>query len=116
MTTEWVWLRDEFEALNDGSRPQWLARAMYSISQCARASYGDMSDGNAHPLRLQRFNELLHRVASYNRAVLERRAERVPDQILIEMIVEELAALGVDHRAFGSMMRDHSKPFGQGMT
>ena len=46
---------------------------------------------------LRRFNELLHRVASYALSILEGDEQRLPDDVLISMIVEELRALGVDH-------------------
>lgn len=70
---------------------------------CARSAYLSGSD-NADAPKLRRFNELVHRVATYNRALVEGDLERLPEEAFVALICEELNGLGVESAGLHSMM------------
>lgn len=91
-------------ALSGRYSKQWLAGLMFAVTMCARATYAPNSDSVVDPAKLRRFNELVHRIASFTYAVAKGDAHRYPDEVFIHIVVDELASLGVDMAALKSMM------------
>lgn len=83
-----------FLSLDDSGRERWLAELLYHLSMMARGTYDPESDGVEDAVRLRRFNELLHRVASQLRAHYND-YPGMPDQVFAIAITDGLKNLGV---------------------
>jgi hypothetical protein len=56
------------------------------------------------PERLRRLNELLHRIADHNLAVLGDDERRRPDEVFLQILFEDLPSLGMSEELFGRLM------------
>lgn len=104
----WDWLYRQFHATAGDARLDWLAQLSFTASMIARVTYGDDPDVR-DPRRLRRFNELLHRIATFTLALRFNEAQRLPDDDFIDLVIRELSALAVDVHAFKSAMINAGK-------
>ncbi|OWQ44330.1 hypothetical protein CDL60_24715 [Roseateles noduli] len=91
----WTSELERFLALPRADQIIWLSRLIHLITVYARDTYEVGTDEVVHPANLRRFNELIHRVASFQRNVAEN-SPGIPPEVLFAMVEEQLASLGVD--------------------
>lgn len=84
-----------FRSLSQADRLIWLIRLLHVISMAARDTYEIGTDGVAKPVELRRFNELIHRIASFQKTVAMPGAQGMPDTDLFDLLDHELSALDV---------------------
>jgi hypothetical protein len=85
---------DRYGLLTGERRVRWLAQLIFALTIFARDTYTVGESGLTDPVRMRRFNELAHRVASQLRNELDGTAG-LPSDAFLEMVSEELKALGV---------------------
>lgn len=85
---------DKYRLLTGERRLRWLAQLAFALTVFSRDTYAVGESGLTDPVRMRRFNELAHRVASQLRNELDG-AVGLPDDAFLGMVSEELQALGV---------------------
>ena len=86
-----------FRQLSQLEKLAWLSQAIHLISMFARDTYEVGTDGVLQPRELRRFNELVHRIATFTKKIARGDGEGMPDSDLFEMIERELDGLGIQH-------------------
>lgn len=86
-----------FRQLSQLEQLAWLSQLVHLLSMFARGTYEAGADGVLQAKELRRFNELIHRIATFMKKVARGDSEGVPDNDLFEMIERELGGLGVQH-------------------
>jgi hypothetical protein len=86
-----------FRQLSQLEQLAWLSQLLHLISMFARGTYEVGADGVLQPKELRRFNELIHRIATFMKKVARGDSEGMPDSDLFEMVERELSGLGVRH-------------------
>ena len=84
-----------FREMNSTEQLIWLSQLLHLISMFARDTYEVGTEGVANPSGLRRFNELIHRVATFQKKVARSEAHGVPDDALFELLETELQILNV---------------------
>jgi len=84
-----------FRSFEKADQIIWLTRLLHVISMAARDTYEVGGDGVAKPANLRRFNELLHRVASFQNAIAIPGFQGMPDGDFFELLEHELSVLNV---------------------
>jgi hypothetical protein len=103
MTECWNQEIGMFAVLGGAERSQWLARLAAALTVAARDTYEVGGDDIRDSKRMRRFNELLHRVV--NQLWHQLQGEQgFPDDVLLPMVRDETAALGVDFSALKILM------------
>ncbi|ANH68024.1 hypothetical protein [Mitsuaria sp. 7] len=95
--TERTW-HDElprFRAMTQIDQLGWLSQLLHLISMFARDTYEVGTDGVAKPSDLRRFNELIHRVATFQKKVATANQQGMPDADIFALIEHELFVLNV---------------------
>jgi hypothetical protein len=72
----------------------WLSSLIFLVSMFARETYEEGTENILNPDVLRRFNELIHRVATYQRKLSSEAQEGLPDDALFDMIQTQLTDLG----------------------
>jgi len=86
-----------FRQLSQLEQLAWLSQMIHLISMFARGTYEAGTDGVLQPNELRRFNELIHRIATFTKKIVRGDSEGMPDSDLFEMIERELSDLGVQY-------------------
>jgi hypothetical protein len=86
-----------FHQLSQLEQLAWLSQLVHLISMFARGTYEAGADGVLQPKDLRRFNELIHRIATFMKKVARGGSEGMPDSDLFEMIERELSELGIQN-------------------
>jgi len=81
--------------MTPSEREQWLARLLFILTVLARETYTVGEEGLDDPVRMRRFNELMHRTSSQLRASMDKRPGR-PDESFLIMVQEEMVALNIE--------------------
>ena len=84
-----------FRAMSQIEQLIWLSQLLHLISMFARDTYEAGTDGVSKPSDLRRFNELIHRVATFQKKVSTGSAQGMPDEDVFELLDRELSALDV---------------------
>lgn len=105
---EWAAYRAEFLALSPEARRRWLARLMLALTIHGRTYYEAGTEDLADPEGLRRLNELTHRIARYNLAVVESDEQRMPDEVFSALLFEALPRLGIGPTGFAMMVHPRS--------
>ena len=74
----------------------WLSRLIHLLTIEARSTYERGTDQVVDPMRLRRYNELIHRVAGFQRDVILDSPDRFPTEVLSEMLKDSIVALKMD--------------------
>lgn len=94
-TRTWPSELARFRQLSQLEQLAWLSQLVHLISMFARGTYEVGADGVLQPKELRRFNELLHRIATFMKKVARGDNEGMPDSDVFELIERELGGLGV---------------------
>ena len=94
-TRTWQSELQRFRAMNSTEQLIWLSQLLHLISMFARDTYEVGTEGVADPSGLRRFNELIHRVATFQKKVARSDAHGVPDDALFELLETELKTLNI---------------------
>lgn len=84
-----------FRAMSQLEQLCWLSGLLFLLSMFARDTYEAGTSGVTRPEDLRRFNELIHRVATYQKKVATAYAGGLPDDSLFRMLEDQLKELGV---------------------
>lgn len=93
---KWQSELQRFRKMNSVEQLIWLSQLLHLISMFARDTYEVGTEGVADPSGLRRFNELIHKVATFQKKVARSEAYGVPDAALFELLETELKILNVD--------------------
>lgn len=94
-TNSWQSELIRFRSLEKADQIIWLSRLLHVISMAARDTYEIGGDGVAKPANLRRFNELLHRVASFQKTIAIPGFQGMPDGDFFDLLEHELSALDI---------------------
>ena len=83
-----------FKKLNLRKKGIWASLIIFQLSIYARSTYEPGTEQVLHPKYLRRFNELVHRISSWQRDILMN-ASGTSDDDIFEMISDELEYLKV---------------------
>ena len=84
-----------FRAMTQVGQLGWLSHLLQLVSMFARDTYEVGTDGVSKPSNLRRFNELTHRVATFQMKVAVGSHKGLPDKDIFAIVEQELSALGV---------------------
>ncbi len=84
-----------FRAMGQIDQLVWLSQLLHLISMFARDTYEVGTDGVSKPSDLRRFNELIHRVATFQKRVATASPLGMPDTDIFAILDQELPALHV---------------------
>ncbi len=84
-----------FVALPPADQVLWLSRLIHALTIAARDTYETGTEEIAHPTRLRSYNELIHRVAGFQRDVILDSQDRFPAEIFTEMLKDSVVRLRV---------------------
>lgn len=84
-----------FRAMSQIDQLIWLSQLLHLISMFARDTYQVGTDGVSKPNNLRRFNELIHRLATFQKKIATASEQGMPDEDVFELLDRELSALGV---------------------
>lgn len=87
-----------FRAMSQLDQLSWLSCLLFLISMFARGTYEAGTSGVEKPEDLRRFNELIHRVATYQKKVATAYVGGLPDESLFRMLEDQLKELGVSEQ------------------
>ena len=87
-----------FRAMSQLEQLCWLSSLLFFVSTFARGTYEAGTDGVEKPEDLRRFNELIHRIATYQRKVATAYTSGLPDDSLFRMLEDQLKELGVNEQ------------------
>lgn len=85
-----------FRQMSQLEQIAWLSELLFLVTICARGTYEAGTDQVTHPADLRRFNELIHRIACFQKKVVSGRSTGMPDYLVFELIEETLARFDVD--------------------
>ena len=91
----WAMQELRFESLSKQGRIEWLASLLYLLSMLARDTYQVGTDGVVEPDQLRRFNELIHRTASFLGQVVHDK-QSIPLKSFFLLLERETASLKID--------------------
>lgn len=91
-----TWDREvaRYVEMTASERQHWLGRLLFALTVLARDTYAVGKEGLDDPVRMRRFNELMHRTASQLCAHIENKSGR-PDEIFLKIVEEEMTALNI---------------------
>lgn len=92
----WKTELSRFRAMAQLEQLCWLSSLLFLLSMCARDTYEAGTDSVSRPEDLRRFNELIHRIATYQKKVSVACTGGLPDDSLFRMLESQLKVLGVD--------------------
>ncbi len=95
MTIKWSNELVKFSAFLDSEKAAWLSRLLCLVSMFARDTYQPLTEQVDDPPRLRRCNELVHRIACKQHALLTGYAE-MPDEEFFQFLAESLLEAGID--------------------
>jgi hypothetical protein len=84
-----------FRAMSQLDKLAWLSQLLHLISMFARDTYEVGTDGVSKPSGLRRFNELIHRVATFQKKIAMSSEQGMPDEDVFALLERELSALDV---------------------
>lgn len=99
----WKAATEQFFVLDKEHRQRWLVKLIYELSTMARDTYTVGGDGLDAPDRMRRFNELIRRVVRQLQEMLDARTG-MPDEVFLEMVDEEVRALGFNADNLGGRL------------
>lgn len=73
----------------------WSSQLLHLISMFARDTFEVGTDGVSKPGNLRRFNELVHRVATFQKKIATASEHGMPDEDVFALLARELSALDV---------------------
>ena len=94
-TRTWQSELQRFREMNSTDQLIWLSQLLHLISMFARDTYEVGTEGVVNPSGLRRFNELIHRVATFQKKVAKSDAHGVPDEVIFNLLETELETLHV---------------------
>jgi hypothetical protein len=77
-----------FRALPAQEKVETLVRLSHELTILARDTYQAGTLGLLHPARLRAINEVQHRITAHVLALLRNDADRYPDDVLVNIILE----------------------------
>jgi hypothetical protein len=86
-------------SLSAEQKLRWLAQLTFALTVFSRDTYAVGESGLTDPIRMRRFNELAHRIATQLRDQLDG-IIGMPEDIFLRMVSEELQSLGVHSHIF----------------
>lgn len=92
----WQSKLDCFRLMSQIDQLAWLSNLILLISMSARNTYEPGTDAVTRPEDLRRFNELVHRVATFQRRIATKSVGGLPDEALFQMLENQLGQLGVN--------------------
>jgi hypothetical protein len=92
-STGWQSEIQRFQALISSARQEWLMDLLFTLTVFARDTYTVGGNGLDDPVRMRRFNELLHRTASQLRNEVSGNPG-LPNDEFGKMVSAEIDALG----------------------
>ena len=84
-----------FRTMSQSEKLVWLSQLLHLISMFARDTYEVGTDGVSKPNNLRRFNELIHRIASFQKKIARPGSQGMPDEDFFELLQRELSVLDV---------------------
>ncbi|MFC5475096.1 hypothetical protein [Paraherbaspirillum soli] len=75
----WRPVQMRFSAMTQIEKLSWLSQLLYVLSMLARDTYEVGTDDVARPADLRRFNELIHRVATFQKKVAKDKDYEMPE-------------------------------------
>lgn len=84
-----------FRAMSQLEQLAWLSQLLHLVSMFARDTYEVGTDGVSKPSSLRRFNELIHRVATFQKKIATASAQGMPAEDVFALLERELAVLDV---------------------
>lgn len=94
-TRTWQSELSRFRAMSQLEQLCWLSCLLFTLSMLARDTYEAGTNGVTRPDDLRRFNELIHRVATYQKKVATSYAGGLPDEALFRMLEDQIKELGM---------------------
>jgi hypothetical protein len=85
-----------FRAMSQEDQFFWSSQLLHLISMFARDTYEVGTEGVERPSSLRRFNELIHRVATFQKKIAKPGTQGMPDSDVFGLLEQELSSLGVD--------------------
>ncbi|MCO5082521.1 MAG: hypothetical protein M9955_12805 [Rhizobiaceae bacterium] len=95
MEEQWASELNRFRKKQIEEKYLWISVLIHQISMLARDTYEVGSIGVKDPEKLRRFNELVHRVATFQKEIASGKKDGIPDQAIFAMVEDELGKLGV---------------------
>jgi len=84
-----------FRAMDFDEKVRWLTELIFLLTMFARGTYAAGADGVAEPDRLRRFNELIHRVATFQKKIANKKENGLSDESIFMMISDRLDEFNV---------------------
>jgi hypothetical protein len=89
----WEGELERFSNMSQLEQLYWLSNLLYLLSMFARDTYEVGTDGVSKPNDLRRFNELVHRVATFQRQVAMSDVSRMSNSDLFDLIEQHMSVL-----------------------
>lgn len=86
----------KFSGLTEQNKLIWLSKLLFFISMLARDTYQVGTDQLDNPTALRKFNELIHRVSSFQLAIALNKLERLPDDQFFMMLNDSLLEVNIN--------------------
>ena len=74
----------------------WLSQLLYLLSMLARGTYEAGTDTVLEPIKLRKFNELIHRIASFAKKIAKASDQGIPDVDFFALLQKGLSSLQID--------------------
>src|ERR1700751_5717170 len=94
-----------FKNFSDRDKIIWLSEAIFSITLMARETYETEREGVADPVKLRRYNEMIHRIATFQVKVAKNIPDRMSDDVFFSIFSENIDRIGISHETLFNIMR-----------
>lgn len=92
----WVAELHRFRSMSQIEQLTWLSHLLHLITISGRGTYEVGGVGVEKPGELRRFNELIHRVVSFQGKIATSSTNGISDSAIFDLLEHELASLHVD--------------------
>lgn len=89
-----------FLCLSEQEKLTWLAKLLFFISMFARDTYKPGTDQLDDSVALRKFNELIHRVSSFQLAIALNKLDRIPDDQFFMLLNDSLLEVNISTETF----------------
>jgi len=96
MDEQWEEELAKFSKMVQSQKIIWLSRLLFFVSMFARDTYQVGTDYVEQPEKIRKYNELLHRIASYQLEIAINKEVRKPDQQFFLMLAAAIDEVGIN--------------------
>jgi len=96
MNSDWQKQLHKFSAMSNYEQVIWLSKLLFFISMLARDTYQPGTELIDEPVELRKYNELLHRISSFQMEILIKKSKRKTDKDFFLMLQDSIDELNVN--------------------